>query len=298
MQMMKTAASVGLNCLTIVIVVLCAQICSAGSVLSIAITATVRTVDDFNDILAGAVQPGDTVTGVYTYDPDTPDSNPFAFVGDYSHTNAPYGIALTVNGLSFRTDTNNVNFLVEIVNDYGPGIPPTDNYLLRSYNNVFAISAPGGFFGQAFNHIAWQLDDPTAGALSSTDLPTTPPVLTDWQSLAGLQISSFGETMFFIRADVTAADLVPVDSDGDGLLDADDLCSNTPSGAVVDAQGCSIDQLAPCAGPRSGGYWENHGQYLAEVEEVAGAFLAAGLISDVQRNVIVEAAAQSDCGKP
>ncbi len=35
-----------------------------------------------------------------------------------------------------------------------------------------------------------------------------------------------------------AAPLLPVDSDGDGVLDASDLCPSTPPGAAVDATGC------------------------------------------------------------
>ncbi|MDD4052798.1 MAG: OmpA family protein, partial [candidate division Zixibacteria bacterium] len=31
------------------------------------------------------------------------------------------------------------------------------------------------------------------------------------------------------------------DADGDGVIDADDRCPNTPAGAIVDAQGCPID---------------------------------------------------------
>ncbi len=32
----------------------------------------------------------------------------------------------------------------------------------------------------------------------------------------------------------------PVDSDGDGVADADDLCPNTPAGTTVDADGCEV----------------------------------------------------------
>src|SRR5205814_6891635 len=49
------------------------------------------------------------------------------------------------------------------------------------------------------------------------------------------------------------------DSDGDGVPDSRDLCPGSPQGAVADADGCSIDQLVPCAGPRSGGTWRNIG---------------------------------------
>jgi hypothetical protein len=50
------------------------------------------------------------------------------------------------------------------------------------------------------------------------------------------------------------------DSDGDGVPDCLDQCPDTPAGEVVDEHGCSIDQLVPCDGPKTGGLWNNHGQ--------------------------------------
>jgi hypothetical protein len=75
-----------------------------------------------------------------------------------------------------------------------------------------------------------------------------------------------------------------------------DLCPDTAAGAIVDSNGCSIDQLAPCSGPVSGGSWKNHGEYVSAVAHAAEAFLAQGLISQAQADAIVSQAAQSDCG--
>jgi hypothetical protein len=86
------------------------------------------------------------------------------------------------------------------------------------------------------------------------------------------------------------------DEDADGVPDSLDLCSGTPAGAIVDANGCSIDQIAPCSGPATGGTWKNHGQYVSSVAHAAEAFLAQGLISAEQAEEIVAQAAQSSCG--
>ena len=64
----------------------------------------------------------------------------------------------------------------------------------------------------------------------------------------------------------------------------------------MDANGCSIEQIAPCRGPASGGTWKNHGQYVSSVAQAAEAFLAQGLISAEQADEIVAQAAQSNCG--
>jgi hypothetical protein len=86
------------------------------------------------------------------------------------------------------------------------------------------------------------------------------------------------------------------DEDGDGVPDSKDLCPGTPAGELVDANGCSLDQLAPCSGPASGGAWKNHGQYVSSVAHAAREFVAEGLLSSEQAAEIVSQAAQSDCG--
>jgi hypothetical protein len=86
------------------------------------------------------------------------------------------------------------------------------------------------------------------------------------------------------------------DQDEDGVADSSDLCPGTATGAIVDADGCSIDQIAPCGGPASGGTWKNHGQYVSSVAQAVEAFLAEGLISADQAEEIVSQAARSACG--
>jgi hypothetical protein len=86
------------------------------------------------------------------------------------------------------------------------------------------------------------------------------------------------------------------DADQDGVGDSVDQCPDTAPGSIVDAEGCSIDQLAPCEGPISGGKWMNHGQYVSTIAHVTEAFLNLGLITEAQADAIVAQAAQSDCG--
>ena len=54
----------------------------------------------------------------------------------------------------------------------------------------------------------------------------------------------------------------------------------------------SVDELVPC-----GESWKSHGQYLSAVKQVAEAFLEAGLITEDQKKQIIDAAANSDCGR-
>jgi hypothetical protein len=82
------------------------------------------------------------------------------------------------------------------------------------------------------------------------------------------------------------------DNDNDGVPDDRDLCPNTPSGVIVNSDGCSIDQLVPCNGP-----WKNHGQYIAAVANVTSQFVRARLISSRESARIIAAAARSNCGR-
>lgn len=93
-----------------------------------------------------------------------------------------------------------------------------------------------------------------------------------------------------------AGDVCDTDVDGDGALDADDACVPTPAREVVDADGCSISQLVPCEHPIGGDKWKNHGAYVSNVAHTANDFLAAGLITEAEKDIIMSAAADSGCG--
>ena len=89
------------------------------------------------------------------------------------------------------------------------------------------------------------------------------------------------------------------DIDGDGVVDTADQCSETPLGELVSsAQGCSIDQLCPCKGPRgTAGTWKNRGQYVSCIDQNTTDFVQQELLTPVEKDQIVAAAAQSQCGR-
>jgi len=158
------------------IAILCGLILSPpgaqATLVTIQIEAVVDSVQDEGNYLEGKIEVGDTITGTYTYDLSTPDSEPLGYAGLYEHHSAPAGISLSVGGFDFKTDPDNVDFVVAILND----IPPSgkDQIWMRSYNNLPLSS------GVAVESISWQLDDPTGTALSSHELPAGAPVLDDW----------------------------------------------------------------------------------------------------------------------
>lgn len=82
------------------------------------------------------------------------------------------------------------------------------------------------------------------------------------------------------------------DTDGDGVPDNLDQCLSTPLGAVVDANGCAINDLCPCDHK-----WRNHGAFVSCVARTANSFIATGLITEAQKDAIVSKAGASTCGK-
>jgi hypothetical protein len=145
--------------------------------------------------------------------------------------------------------------------------------------------------------------------LSCTPIPETPPEASGLESLSrcAAQVSfCLPEQLIpellaerlslavgpITRGHLAAGQLSPVDADRDGVPDFLDQCPNTPSNSVVNSAGCSIEQLCPCAGP-----WRNHGEYVNCVKQTTGDFFRAGLITEAQRRVLLNKAAQSNCGK-
>ena len=193
--------------LLFVLIVLSAALCVQAQVITIAIEASVREIYDDADLLEGAITIDDIITGTYTYSTDVADTNPSSTVGDYEYSESSYGVELLCNGLEFKTDPCDVDFLLKIINDKDYGYGEEDVYLFYSYNNLPLLSSIG------IDSISWQLNDYTGTAISSTALPSTAPILEDWQSLVGVHIRSekIGDNYdtFHIYADVTSAIVIP-----------------------------------------------------------------------------------------
>ena len=87
-----------------------------------------------------------------------------------------------------------------------------------------------------------------------------------------------------------------MDLDGDGVLDADDACVPSSVGEVVNASGCGISSLCPCAHPDGGDKWKNHGAYVSCVAHAAQDFVDEGLMTETEKGVVVSTAGESSCG--
>ena len=95
-------------------------------------------------------------------------------------------------------------------------------------------------------------------------------------------------------------DVCDSDIDGDGVSNDSDICPGTPLGVVVaPSTGCSLAQLCPCEGPRGTTVaWRNYGrQYVSCVAQSAESFVAQGLLTKAEKDVLVSQAALSTCGE-
>ena len=150
--------------------------------------------DRFGEALP-EIAPGTPFTGTYTFNVTTVDENSFPTVADYWHSATPYGIVVDIGSHRFQTDPTNVSFLVEICNDHGT--PASDNYLLRSYNNLPVGDLP-------VYHIAWQLDGTTLQATDSVALSSSPPDLTRWTQVSGLTIELPGTMLRGLISEISS----------------------------------------------------------------------------------------------
>jgi hypothetical protein len=180
-----------------------------AELITIGFSGLIDSVGDPYNLLEGGVQEYDLISGFYVYDSETPDSDPQSHFGLYKYTSAPYGISLTVSGITFQTDADNVDFTIGITD----GIPSGgggDSYTIGSGNNLLFKN------DICIETLGWRLTDYSYTAISSTELPNSPPDLTAWQSGNNLQVSGgrggtspcFDE-IFQINGHVTDVWLVP-----------------------------------------------------------------------------------------
>jgi len=142
-------------------------------IITIKIVGKITEVDDPNNLLGGAIQVNDKITGKYIYESGQPDLYPDdPIYGEYQYTSSTFGMELNTGGFEFRTNPSNVQFGFGIYNDE-PYLH--DEYIVVSEENLPLSN------GLIVDDFWWILVDPTCTALTSDALPTTAPVLSDWE---------------------------------------------------------------------------------------------------------------------
>ena len=168
-------------------------------IITIEIVGKITEVSDPYNLLGGAIQVNDKITGKYIYESGKPDLFPEdPTYGYYEYISSTFGMELNTGGFEFKTNPSNVQFLIIIYNDdpYSD-----DGYMVGSEEN---LPLSNGLLVDIFY---WTLGDPTHTALSSDALPTTAPVLSDWEynQLDVLVIHPTSGNPFAFRATITKA---------------------------------------------------------------------------------------------
>lgn len=162
-----------------------------AELITVNISATVDYVDDIGNGLNGQMKAGDTISGTYTYESTTPDTDASITYGMYPHPSGIGGIDLTVNGLSLKTNPNRLNgdFDMNIVNETN-----YDFYHVMSFNNSPLTT------GAQLNYMAIDLYDPSGQAHSSDHLPKTAPNLNvyEYTDIHGDGTSADGMSFHFV----------------------------------------------------------------------------------------------------
>lgn len=170
---------------------------------TIKIDAKVDQVTDPYNLLNGIIHVNDTITGKYTYDPLAEDAYPnVPDVGIYLMNSSPCGFEVKTGGLVFKTNKtnpNDINLCIEILNNYSDN---GDIYAVLC-GNILPLSN-----GMLVDEMYWVLIDQNATALSDETLPTTAPILSEWNSnglciIGGDPVSYY--KIFSITAHVTKA---------------------------------------------------------------------------------------------
>ena len=86
------------------------------------------------------------------------------------------------------------------------------------------------------------------------------------------------------------------DADGDGVGDACDVCPDTDPDALINREGCSLDQVCPCDGPASGGVWTK-GAYGRCVAQFARELRRDGILQRRDAVDFLLRALRSGCGQ-
>jgi hypothetical protein len=168
---------------------------------SFSVNATVREVWDYDNVLGYNINVGDAITGTYTFNKNTPDTDPSSNFGRYEHVpgSGSYGFDITIANTNLKTNTMMDMFAIMI----GDGQGWSDFYAAEQFGtqlpfiNDSVVDSMGVF-----------LDDPDGKLVMSTALSNQPPTLStsgfrDFH-IGGMRNSGTYRSYFSIVADLNS----------------------------------------------------------------------------------------------
>ena len=192
------------------------------------VTATVRELYDYDNVIGSEINIGDTVTGSYTFNTDAPDVDPDPNHGMYEHFpgNGDFGFNLSIANYNLKTDPNTGSFNISLNNSQDW----LDSYSASHWGSLLPFVN-----GSVVDSMSVYLDDPTGSMVTSTALSDQPPSL-NLASVRELMISgsrtepTWTYTAFYtIVADIKS--LTPANN-----CQQDELVEVSPGSGIFDRQ--------------------------------------------------------------
>lgn len=170
------------------------------SLVTFDLSATVREVYDYDNVLGNTLNPGDIISGNYTFNLNTPDMDPNPDFGRYEHVpgSGVYGFDINVANVNIKTNTSLDTFAINIEDNPGG----SDSYSVDQFGSPIAFVNNSTL--DYLNILLW---DNYGGIQSTSALTDEPPYIpTEAQRemyLGGSATNSTGGTSYFsVVADV------------------------------------------------------------------------------------------------
>jgi hypothetical protein len=147
--------------------------------------------NEVTDTTAGSVlgdlfNVGDTFTGTFTFDDSVPDMVPGdPDFGSYRFVTPPSALSVTINGLTFSSDPNDLEIFASVQNDFSDVGSTVDAIGVFVFENKVIYPVPTGIS----SNMAIELQDSTGFAIDSDSLPPSIEV-SSWSDWARLTILS------------------------------------------------------------------------------------------------------------
>ncbi|MBN2137893.1 MAG: PEP-CTERM sorting domain-containing protein [Sedimentisphaerales bacterium] len=174
-----------------------------GELVIVQFTAEVTETDDPYYLLQGIINLGDTITGTYTYDTSAPDIYSDTWWARYEYDTPPSGISVRVDGFESRSDPDNTDFSIEIVNNAHAMGGSWDSFVLESENNL-----PFGS-DLVIYELSLHFIDDSALAISSDALPVDAPEIAMWSQAQVWIRGGARQRSVAITGDLASAVLIP-----------------------------------------------------------------------------------------
>lgn len=148
--------------------------CSSGgsNIVTFNVSATVREIYDNDNVLGNIINVGDSISGTYTFNTNTPDSDGTPEFGVYEHTpgSGNYGFNITIGNANLTTNTSTDMFNI-IIGDAN-GVLSSDIYAVDDFG------AQQPFVNNTVvDNMGIYMDDASASMVTGTNLTNQPPSL-------------------------------------------------------------------------------------------------------------------------